>query len=289
MAWIKMQTHLPDKPEVLGIGEKLGIPDAHVIGLLFCVWSMADTQADADGRIENCSLRLIDRKVGHDGFAEAMAKVSWLVVDGDDIVFPNYQHHNGSTAKSRAQIQKRVEKHRQMGSKTKDVTQGRYTSVTAPLPDKNRVEEIREDREDHRRKEGGAGGDSSAIYHKVWGPELIAQVRRIAADRFGFIRDAGWSNEDRITLLRLAALEAGGVVAEAWLSDGVAATKAAMSAGTVQKSPTAYVFGVLRDSCRRYNQTTIDLLMGPLLLPDELRVPTPKKYGGTQYVPDATG
>jgi hypothetical protein len=109
---------------------------------------------------------------------------------------------------------------------------------------------------------------SSPIYAKEWGDELVEAVRATARKYF---RGFSVTPDDRITLYRLAALEAGGVVAEAWLADGVAAVKAAIAKDSIEKTHTSYLYGVLRDSCEKYNHTPIERLMGPLLLPDALK------------------
>ena len=126
--------------------------------------------------------------------------------------------------------------------------------------------------EDHNCNEGGCRGERPAIYEspEQWSDELVEQVRQVGSRNFkGF----QVTPKDRITLYRIAALVVGGVASEAWLADGVAATKAAIDKDSIQKSHASYLYGVLKDSCERYNQTTIERLMGPLLLPEALKRP----------------
>ncbi|HQZ67808.1 MAG TPA: hypothetical protein PLY87_22110, partial [Planctomycetaceae bacterium] len=80
-AWIKMRTNLWDDPRVASLCDALNSDEARVCGGLFRLWSLADTHS-TDGRLQY-SAAAVNRKVGIEGFAEAMQAVGWLVsVDG---------------------------------------------------------------------------------------------------------------------------------------------------------------------------------------------------------------
>src|SRR6185369_4051706 len=65
------------------------------------LWSWADRQS-RDGHAMSVTEMWIDRYAGRDGFAQAMAKAGWLTIDNRGVSFPNFDRHNGKTAKNRA-------------------------------------------------------------------------------------------------------------------------------------------------------------------------------------------
>ncbi len=72
-AWIKMRTNLWDDPRVARLCDELGCDEARICGGLFRLWSLADTHS-TDGRLQY-SAAALNRKVGIDGFAEALQAV----------------------------------------------------------------------------------------------------------------------------------------------------------------------------------------------------------------------
>jgi hypothetical protein len=129
--WIKMRVDLADDPAVIALVDKTGLDDDHVVGKLHRLWSWADRQT-IDGNAVSVTKAWLDRYLEHSGFAEALVGVGWLVVEPDGLRFPNFDRHNGQTAKARALTAKRVAKCR--ASKSNGV------SVTGPLPEKRREE-----------------------------------------------------------------------------------------------------------------------------------------------------
>jgi len=109
--WIKMDTDLPEKPEVWQIAGTLGLDPDAVVGKLFKVWRWFDKHTES-GNAANVTYPLLDSLVGVTGFAEAMVFAGWLVQDGRNLVIPNFDRHNGKTAKNRALTAKRVAKSR---------------------------------------------------------------------------------------------------------------------------------------------------------------------------------
>lgn len=117
MSWIKVETSLYEKTEVFRIAKLLECSRAEALGLLIIFWVWADKntpdgwlQADAD---------IIDT-LTKKGFCSALAKVGWLELSGDKVKLPNYDRHNGSSAKSRAMTAERVRKHRNGKSVTRE-------------------------------------------------------------------------------------------------------------------------------------------------------------------------
>jgi hypothetical protein len=132
--WIKMRTDLDDDPHVIEMASALGVHENHVVGMLWKIWSWADSHS-LDGNALRVTCVTLDRFAGVSGFADALRKVGWL--DGRDgsLSLPRFAEHNGQTAKTRAETAERVAKHRNAKSVT-DVT-------PKPLPDKRRVDKRR--------------------------------------------------------------------------------------------------------------------------------------------------
>jgi hypothetical protein len=109
--WIKFELATLDKPEVLEMAELLGTSSDDVVGKLLRVWAWFDQQSrngDAGGVTGNTLFRFIDRLVASQGFASSMKKVGWLTDSG----LPNFDRHNGETAKNRALTRKRMKRMR---------------------------------------------------------------------------------------------------------------------------------------------------------------------------------
>lgn len=123
--WLKVEACTPDKPEVIGIADMLGIAPAHAFGSLFMVWRWFD-QHTTEGNASYVTKVTIDRLSGNAGFADAMSKVGWLTINNDGTVaLPHFDRHNGETAKQRGLTAKRVAK-----SKSKSNDTGNAPIVT---------------------------------------------------------------------------------------------------------------------------------------------------------------
>lgn len=128
MNWIKVGHATPDKPEVVQLAYILEIDQDAAFGKCVRLWIWADQQS-VDGNALSVTHSFLDRLVFCNGFAKALVKVGWL--DGRDgrLSIPNFDRHNGQSAKKRAQTTKRVANHRNA------------SSVTEALPDKIRGRE----------------------------------------------------------------------------------------------------------------------------------------------------
>lgn len=124
MSWIKFDSATPDKPEVWQIASELGIDSDAVVGKLMRVWIWFDSHTE-NGNAPSVTKALLDRLVGVTGFCAAMKSAGWLDDDGDNIALPNFEAHNGETAKKRALTARRVAKHKEKGN-----AQGNAASVT---------------------------------------------------------------------------------------------------------------------------------------------------------------
>ncbi len=131
MAWLKFDTATPEKPEVLAIAIALGFDDPDlVVGKLLKVWRWFD-QHTVEGNANGVTAALLDRMIGVPGMCAAMASVGWLVVSETGLELPNFERHNGKTAKDRALTAQRVAKAK---TKAKSNDQGNASTVTTPLP-----------------------------------------------------------------------------------------------------------------------------------------------------------
>jgi hypothetical protein len=142
--WIKLQKDTPDKPEVLAIASRMNLDPDAVVGKLVRIWSWFDTHT-VDGNAMSVTYALLDRLAGVTGFAEQMTFVGWLNQEGHVLSLPNFEYHNGETAKKRALGKNRQEKHR---SNDESNANSNASSVTETLPEKRREEKsIKEDKE----------------------------------------------------------------------------------------------------------------------------------------------
>lgn len=136
MAWLKVQVHTPDKPEIYDIADQLGIDPDAVFGKCFRVWVWFDAHT-TNGKPNGVgvSYTLLDRLANVSGFAKAMHAAGWLESDGDVFWMPNFDYHNGESAKTRAMTANRVKKH---SEKTNANTNGELTVDALPREEKRR-------------------------------------------------------------------------------------------------------------------------------------------------------
>lgn len=127
MSWIKFDSATPDKPEVWQIASALGIDPDAVVGKLMRVWIWFDSHTE-NGNAPSVTKALLDRLVGVTGFCDAMMSAGWLSDDGSTVSLPNFDAHNGETAKKRALTARRVAKHKEKGNAA-----GNAASVTASV------------------------------------------------------------------------------------------------------------------------------------------------------------
>jgi hypothetical protein len=134
--WIKFETATSDKPEVWAMAQSLGIDADAVVGKLLRVWAWFDQQTQEGNAVGNgasvtssVTKALLDRRVGVSGFCDSMILSGWMADDGQSLTLPNFDRHNGKTAKTRAMTAKRVATHKAKSNAT-SVT----SSVSSALP-----------------------------------------------------------------------------------------------------------------------------------------------------------
>lgn len=141
--WIKMRTNLWDDPRVSKLCDLTGQGEAAIVGGLYWLWATADQHTE-DGVLLHLTLRQIDRKTGISGFGDALVAAGWLSFDGEIVSIPNFEDHNGASAKKRSQTAKRVGLHRAAAADvTRDDDSCNAAGVTPALAreEKRREEE----------------------------------------------------------------------------------------------------------------------------------------------------
>jgi hypothetical protein len=141
--WIKFDTSTSDKPEVWAIAESLGIDPDAVVGKLLRVWAWFDDQTEK-GNAPIVTRALLDRKVGVTGFVTAMVSAGWMVETDGLLTLPNFDRHNGQTAKNRILTAKRVATHKKGNAEGN--AKGNAAIVTRALP---KEEKRREEKNTH--------------------------------------------------------------------------------------------------------------------------------------------
>lgn len=109
--WIKMRCDLAEDPAVIAMATKLRKDEFSIVGRLHAFWSWIDRQS-RDGSAPGVTHAWLDKRVECRGFADAMVSVGWLLVTNDGLTIPNFDNHNGETAKARAVTTKRKQKSR---------------------------------------------------------------------------------------------------------------------------------------------------------------------------------
>jgi hypothetical protein len=197
--WIKVQKDTPDKPEVLAIASRMSLDPDAVVGKLVRIWSWFDTHT-VDGNALSVTYALLDRLAGVTGFAEQMAFVGWLNQDGHVLSLPNFEYHNGETAKKRALGKNRQEKRR---SNDESNANSNASSVTNALPEKRREEKSIKEKKDS----ATSVACPDSVSHQVWNDWMTVRKEKKAKTLTetgwsGFVKQvekAGWSLEQAIS------------------------------------------------------------------------------------------
>lgn len=106
LGWIKMRADLFTHPKVVRIASAHRADTLRVVGGLMSVWCLFDAHSE-DGRLDGYTPQTLDTHLRWDGFAESMISVGWLEFDGESLVTPRFDAHNGHSAKRRAQESER--------------------------------------------------------------------------------------------------------------------------------------------------------------------------------------
>lgn len=141
--WIKVEHAMPDKPEVVHMAEILEIDQDAMVGKLIRLWVWGDQQL-RNGNAICVTSAFLDRITYVTGFAAAAEQVGWLVKTQAGFEIPNFDRHNGHTAKKRAESNRRVAKSREAkrNGNAKSVTNVTGPPLQKALPEKRREDYI---------------------------------------------------------------------------------------------------------------------------------------------------
>lgn len=111
MNWIKMRTSLRTDGRVRIVANRMRASCSHVCGALFFLWCLADEHCDENGVLFGWTKTDVDEFLGLEGFCDSLP-ADWIDLSGEHVKLPEYQAHNGKTAKRRASEQKRMSANR---------------------------------------------------------------------------------------------------------------------------------------------------------------------------------
>lgn len=180
-SWIKVEVITPDKPEIFQIAEILNIDPDAVLGKLVRIWAWADQQT-VDGNAGSVTKGVLDRIAFITGFADALIAVGWLAYDGNKLILPNFERHNGESSKKRALTNRRVAAHRK--NETQKVTK---SALQKALPEEEEEEEVKD--------KNPPTSDGEAIEGDALNDVEVKGVVTYLINR------EGWHNEDDIPIM----------------------------------------------------------------------------------------
>jgi hypothetical protein len=122
--WIKMRADLFTHPKVVRISSALQADTLRTVGGLMSVWCLFDAHSE-DGALLGYTPETIDQHLRWPGFASAMAAVGWLQETPESLVLPEFETHNGASAKRRAQDSERKRNVRNLSACEADKTRTR--------------------------------------------------------------------------------------------------------------------------------------------------------------------
>jgi hypothetical protein len=178
--WIKMTMGLQSHPKVVRILSATKADKFRVIGGLHAVWSIFD-QHSVDGELPGYTFSTMDHVIGWPGFAQAMADVGWLgETAAQTLVMPDFDTHNGESAKRRAEDSNRKRKARKSPQSVRNLS----AETKDKTPDKMRT------REEKRREDIKENKQLAHLDYSAW-PSMpkqqtlddwLAMRKRIKAD-----------------------------------------------------------------------------------------------------------
>ena len=195
--WIKMRTDLQTHPKIVRILSATSTDKFRVIGGLHAVWTVFDTHS-TDGVLRGYTPELLDHVIGWDGFSRAMEAVGWLLFDGlETLSLPEFETHNGQSAKRRAEDQKRKKSSRQ-----------NVRILSAKDADKNRTrEEIEIEKNKEQKQKQPSATPTTLPALPEWVPgeawagfvamrkherhSLTPRAAKLVLSELGRLRDAG--------------------------------------------------------------------------------------------------
>ena len=110
--WLKLRTRLHEEPAVIRMASITGLDVFSIVGRLAAFWGWAGEHT-VTGELRCVTLDVINARVAHEKFAEAMQAVGWLeIVDENTIRVPKWKEYNSKSSKERALSASRSSRYR---------------------------------------------------------------------------------------------------------------------------------------------------------------------------------
>jgi len=161
--WLKCNFDLWDHRCVQGIAHALSLDADTVVGKLMRIWAWAQKQT-ANGRVEPCTVPIIDATARQEGFARALQSVGWLEIGEGWVKFLRWEKHNGNSAKRRLKESSRKADYRERTQRKRVPNlshQHRDKVGTVPALEQSRAEQSRANALLERRAEQSPESNSS--------------------------------------------------------------------------------------------------------------------------------
>lgn len=123
MSWIKIETTLISKPEVMHLTILLGCSEFEVVGHLVAFWSWVDANMSPECPEVIGTKSGLDRVCGRTGMVDALIEVGWLKHNGNLFSVPNIDRHLSKSAKQRAVETRRKAESRKKADQSSDVSE----------------------------------------------------------------------------------------------------------------------------------------------------------------------
>lgn len=133
--WIKMRADLHTHPKVVRMASALKADRLRIVGGLHSAWCLFDVHS-VDGFLDGYSADTLDDLIGFPGFSRAMMAVGWLEENGESLVMPRFEAHNGQSAKRRAQDADRKRNVRKASASEADKKRTREEKRRGDIKDK---------------------------------------------------------------------------------------------------------------------------------------------------------
>ncbi|HFS8111097.1 TPA: DnaT-like ssDNA-binding domain-containing protein [Enterobacter asburiae] len=136
--WIKMRADLHTHPKVVRMASALKADRLRIVGGLHSAWCLFDVHS-VDGLLDGYNADTLDDLIGFPGFSRAMMAVGWLEENGESLVMPRFEAHNGQSAKRRAQDADRKRNARKASASEADKKRTREEKRREDIKDKPHI------------------------------------------------------------------------------------------------------------------------------------------------------
>lgn len=134
-----MRADLHTHPKVVRMASALKADRLRIVGGLHSAWCLFDVHS-VDGLLDGYSADTLDDLIGFPGFSRAMMAVGWLEENGESLVMPRFEAHNGQSAKRRAQDADRKRNVRKASASEADKKRTREEKRREDIKDKPHTE-----------------------------------------------------------------------------------------------------------------------------------------------------